>query len=284
MYAWAKCASTLKNELCLFFFALDTVSVLWRKIRDTKFGVYEIIHNFDPRTTFSTLDLHFTSNQHVSLQSLMHFSPDSIIVDPDSTVQSALEKLDAQLKKKARLDIDYNVLENVIMCELIKLVLHPLSSQTIMGKKYKHWIEEEFGAGQVEIGFWGIGSLNTWHGQPDARLRGSSSSSVDVVGVEDEDEGETDAASVILETKRSTKKMSQIIGLSVVSSFTEKKLHPSDNPLVPTILVNCRSVRVILYDCMEDVLLVSDKVNLLDYKGQMLADATLFLWLFLNHR
>lgn len=98
----AKCASTLKNsinELFLFFFALDTVSVLWRKIRDTKFGVYEIIHNFDPRTTFSTLDLHFTSNQHVSLESLMHFSPDSV-VDPDRTVQSALVNLDAQLKKE----------------------------------------------------------------------------------------------------------------------------------------------------------------------------------------
>ena len=83
--------------------------------------------------------------------------------------------------------------------------------------------------------------------------------------------------------KRESRSQSQAIGTVVLSSFTEHKLHPSRNSLVPSILINCYTVQVFLYDCEADVLLITEKVDLRDDK-RVKKSGLLFLWLFINHR
>lgn len=91
---------------------------------------------------------------------------------------------------------------------------------------------------------------------------------------------------------KKTKYLSQLVSTNVVSSFTEKKLHPTFNSLIPSILLNTSFVRVSLYDCTSDLLFLSDPVKLLvedddsqDYQFPLFAShAALFIWLFINHR
>ena len=69
----------------------------------------------------------------------------------------------------------------------------------------------------------------------------------------------------------------------MLSSFIEHNLHPSQNSMVPCLLVNSSTIRVLLFDCVKDILLISDKVSFLT--GSYVEPSTLlFLWLFLNHR
>jgi hypothetical protein len=81
--------------------------------------------------------------------------------------------------------------------------------------------------------------------------------------------------------------MSQIIGTAVVASFTEHKLHPQHNSLVPTLVINCTCVKVVLYDCNHDILAISSKIDLFDEynAANTVKQSTLLLiWLFINHR
>ena len=253
-----------------------------------EFGVYEVTECFSPRALFSDIDLEIAMRGRLQLESLVHFNCEILTkANSDEADVAAVEMLLPLLTTRVKLHVDSDSLENVVMRELIKSVLHPLSTETIMEKKYRTWIEDEFPHRPRSLltGFLGMGSKDTWHGQPDARIRGSSPVlEVDVVGFDDEDEAETDAATTPVEGKRKAKKLSQSIATTVVSSFTEKKLHPSENALVPSILINCRYVRVLLYDCQKDVLLISAPVDLVNNRQHVIKSTILFLWLFINHR
>ena len=49
----------------------------------------------------------------------------------------------------------------------------------------------------------------------------------------------------------------QLVATSVVCSFTEYRLEQS-NSMMATVLINCNMFRICLYDCVSDVLLLSD--------------------------
>ena len=40
--------------------------------------------------------------------------------------------------------------------------------------------------------------------------------------------------------------------------------HPALNPLVPAIMINCSSVEISIYDCVKDVLFMSQKIEFLE--------------------
>lgn len=77
--------------------------------------------------------------------------------------------------------------------------------------------------------------------------------------------------------------LSQLIATCVVSSFTEKSLHPDKLPIIPTILIDDKLFRVCLYDTEKDVLLISDG-KLLSTKGGLSQSGVALLWVVLNHR
>ena len=77
---------------------------------------------------------------------------------------------------------------------------------------------------------------------------------------ESDDTCETDGATSSVEAKLrfTDRNFSQLVATSVVSSFTESRLHLDQQPLVPTILVDLTQIRVCFYDCKLDVLLISE--------------------------
>ena len=105
---------------------------------------------------------------------------------------------------------------------------------------------------------------------------------------EDDSDGEstgTDGATITGEAKLkfSAENLGQVVAMCAVSSFTENKLHPDKQALVPTILIDLNQFRVCLYDCRLDVLLISTP-KLLSTKNRLSRSAMLFLWLTINHR
>ena len=51
---------------------------------------------------------------------------------------------------------------------------------------------------------------------------------------------------------------------NVVSSFVEHNLHKQENPIVPSLMLNSHWVAVSLYDCINDYLIVSKRIDLYD--------------------
>ena len=146
----------------------------------------------------------------------------------------------------------------------------------------------------LEIGDLGMGTVHTWHGTPDARVRGAEvvyrreTDEIDEVSQasrDDESETASDGATTTVEAKVMTKdaNLHQAVGTCVVSSFTETSLHPNLNTLVPTILIDEKQFRVCLYDSNQDILMISKSKNLAT-KGGLSNSEMVLLWLTLNHR
>ena len=112
-----------------------------------------------------------------------------------------------------------------------------------------------------------IGSVETWHGSPNTRVRGAET-------VYRRETEEMYQVSEITSDIRSDYNEScddsilyQAFGTCVVASFTEKLLHPDMSALVPTIIINDQQFRVCLYDCEKDVLLLSDVIDIYMWGG-----------------
>ena len=148
----------------------------------------------------------------------------------------------------------------------------------------------------------GFGSFQTWHGSPDARVRGtevihSSDSTTEENTMDPAHNSDNSADSAdsiisnglttVIEAKLQWNKhhMPQMVSTCVVSSFIENNLHSNYPSIVPTILIDVKRFMVCLYDCNEDVLLISRPVQLQSKRRQALSrSAVLFLWLVINHR
>lgn len=141
----------------------------------------------------------------------------------------------------------------------------------------------------------GMGDLSTRHGTPDVRVRGcefvvrnvlnEEENDIETEMCESGDETSSDGGSTPIEVKLSymVSHMPQTIATCVVSSFTERCLHPRKQVVVPSILIARNQFRVCLYDCKRDVLLISEP-KLLATKEQLSRSAVAFLWLVINHR
>ena len=82
--------------------------------------------------------------------------------------------------------------------------------------------------------------------------------------------------------------ISQLFSTAVVNSFTEHNLHKDLNTLTPTILIKERHFWGFLYDCVNDILMLSDEIELLEEtpseETQPIKSGTLILWMVINHR
>jgi len=139
----------------------------------------------------------------------------------------------------------------------------------------------------------GLGSFKTWHGTPDARVRGTEiihSTIKENPAHNSDDSGDSiisNGLTTVIEAKLQWDKhhMAQMVSTCVVSSFIENNLHSNYPSIVPTILIDVNSFMVCLYDCNEDVLLISRPVQLKSKRRDVLSrTAVLFLWLVINHR
>ena len=66
-----------------------------------------------------------------------------------------------------------------------------------------------------------------------------------------------------IKLKPDRKSLNQAVGETMMFSFIHHNRHPEQQSLVPGLLLNPSSFWIILYDCVADVLLVSDRVDFL---------------------
>ena len=180
--------------------------------------------------------------------------------------------------------------EKDVMIEICTEVLKPLcrAEELILEAKYESVLStaktDVTGLKAADIG---LGSMKTWHGTPDARVRGSHLVFQEVEnGESEESDAElSDGATTTVEAKRrfSQSNLPQVIATCVVSSFTENGLHPDLPAIIPTILIDAHQFQVCLYDCQTDVLLISEPVELAT-SGHLSRRGMFVLWLVINHR
>ena len=139
----------------------------------------------------------------------------------------------------------------------------------------------------------GIGSKETLHGYPDARVRAEQSDihliTPSVSGDSNPGSPSSIGDSVVVEGKRfsSLFNTDQLIATNVVISFTEHNRHPDFNPLVPAIMICVPTAQICFYDCTKDILLLSNTFDWLrceDGKRYVDKAAILLLWITVHHR
>ncbi len=278
---------------------------IWNEAKEINFEVFKITGSFNTKSSFSSLDLIWERYYKqgylaVKCQYLFNFNPDELpegIEDTSQYITSGCKLVQWPPSIPFRSEED-------CLLALHKNLLTPLcrADEVIVEKKKK------FGDAGIRANHIGMGSSNTWHGSPDARVRGcelvlmkTGCDDDDEYDDDDDDEEEgscsssdsettlvsSDRVTTNIEVKKRAKfedNFSQLVSTCVVSSFTEHHVHPSKNTMVPTILIDQSVIRVCLYDCINDILLVSQP-RLLSHKNTRLSTTAVFLtWLVINHR
>ena len=155
------------------------------------------------------------------------------------------------------------------MIEICSQILAALCTEVILESRYKTPLSSGRPMpASITCSHIGIGSNATWHGTPDARVRGGGGCSLmysksDIEhesesGVSDSDSDSgtnvtekssgSDAMTSLIEGKVSFNDihLRQAVAVNVVFSFTEKSCHPDKPASVPTILIDQNGFRVSL--------------------------------------
>lgn len=196
-------------------------------------------------------------------------------------------------------------LEKDIFYYVLKNLLHPLSSGIKTSSMYYTYFLQESSDifSSVTEGGLKLGPKSGWHGLVDAMCYGDIPvQAMRKNKLESKKNGNRplewlhDSTSQATATEGkidiSNDNLSQLIATSVVSSFTEYSMsEPKGNPMVPSIMVDGKSFLVCLYDCVKDLLLLSEKIPLIpvDLSGVVMATrldsaALCTLFAILNHR
>lgn len=182
--------------------------------------------------------------------------------------------------------------EKDVMVSLCREIFWPLSTEVLLESGYRTFLEEKEGPVPLQAAHIGIGTTSTWHGTPDARVRGTtlvwlkaSEDPEDEFLVTEGSDDESDGTATAVEGKMVFREanLMQAIGICVVSSFTTKSRHPDKPAIVPTILIDQNKFLVILYHCEKDVLMISES-KLLATNGHLSRSGLALLWLVINHR
>ena len=252
---------------------------LWNDIKDLLFEAVEMTEVFDPNIELSRLNLHYATTGSIYLRNLVHFDYKMLMGrSDDHEIVAAASPLIPYLKsEKVTMMLP---LETLSMEELVHKIFKIVSSSVTLERKFD-WFREFDGDG-IQCENLGLGNVKTtWFGSPDARLTGSQWSDVAVLCQNTEYSYDSDDTSVLVKLKR--KNFAHAIGTAVLSSFVEKNLHQSLNSMIPCLLLDSTTVRVILYDCEKDILLKTKKVEF-RVDTQVLPSALLLMWIFINHR
>lgn len=185
--------------------------------------------------------------------------------------------------------------EDVSFFEVVKTLLHSIAVSIKLNKNYTSIVQEfkeynENNYSNISVGDIGMGDSELWYGVPDCRIRGETPSD-EVIVVYDSEEEEigivpdelSEGNSIEAKLGCSERNFSQIISTTIVSSFTEYHLHPSLNSAIPTLLINNNHFFICIYDCLQDVLLISDSIPL-KASDKYHPIGVLALSLVVNHR
>ena len=154
----------------------------------------------------------------------------------------------------------------------VKLSARTYSDEFVKGHCDKHPL---FYNERITCEHLGMGVMGLWRGKADCRLRGMIGEhdvAILAKGMqpkspcsspESSPTTESDGATVVCEGKlkltSGREYWPQLVKTCVVSAFIEHNLHPSLNPVVPTILLDHEQARIAMYNSLNDVLMISDE-------------------------
>ena len=280
-------------ETCFLSSATEHQRSLYLAIEEINskkaFVFHKVTSKFCSMSSFSTLDLCLAAHTNNAQQVALHVKD---LFKVEGVNSPALEFIAHSRRKIWPPFYPFTTKrkESDVMISLSSNVFVPLCSEVLLESRYAARI---LSMPELQAGDIGLGSVNTWHGTPDARIRGmevvwrEDSGYVCAVEEDDsEDEGsvKSDGNSTVEEkvmTKESN--LAQAVGTCVVASFTAKARDPERKALVPTVLIDEKEFRVILYDCEEDIILISTSIALAT-KGTLSRSVMALLWLVINHR
>ncbi len=129
----------------------------------------------------------------------------------------------------------------------------------------------------------GIGSRAAWYGTPDARVRANDGMVIIDWQTPDDESGE----SILVEGKLGKAKMrneviGQVVATVITHSFTEHCNHPTLNAMTPMILLDENHIVILLYDCEQDVLLLSKKIPYFDENKKLMDVGVVVAWLAIS--
>lgn len=188
-----------------------------------------------------------------------------------------------ELKKAAKLT---TINEKAVVVNLAKQVLIPLFGKVELEKTYRALLEALGNPPFFHLMNFGVGSVNTWHGQTEIRVNACVAITTPYFDEYDSDDDDPPSHDVSFEGKlkiADRANLPRLVSTCVVNSFTEAGLHPKLNPVVPTILFNRFTFKICLYDGVNDILLISNPRPLTTAHG-ISRTAMLILWLTVNHR
>ena len=119
-----------------------------------------------------------------------------------------------------------------------------------------------------------------------------SESEADSRDVEQSQEGQQPTGSspgnkTVVEVKRRglTGVLNQLVAQTVLFSYTMGNRHPDLNPMVPGIAINAQEYKIVLFDHVNDLLLITRALPYKKFESSDMDDAgILLLWVVLNHR
>lgn len=239
---------------------------------------------------FSSVDITIEECEHngqlvsISLENIFELDKKSI----ENFISNVLPKIFN--------DEDDHTRERTMFYSHVKNIFRFLGKNVHLHSDYKELIKDD-PIENITCSALGMGAATTWHGCPDGRIRGHSSSTNLIYGEDEEDENENpdtcltgilnesqgDTSCVEAKLHCSPRNFPQLVATNIVSSFIEHSLHKELNSAVPTLLINNRYFYVSIYDSQTDLLLISNKVGFKD-EGKLIPEGILMLWIIINHR
>ena len=279
-----------------FEYAIDRIDA------DFHFGFHHVTTNFFVKSSLSKLDFDLaayvddTASSRIVIGLKSMITLDSLHEEHHFDVLKWISNCRKHLWPPPRSG-QHKVSEDSVMLDIARHILVPLCQEVTMEKRFEIFLKSQQPMPYVDVHIKtkdiGMGSVDTWHGTPDSRVRGAEILLSSRICYEDEDDiranssGDesivSDGTTANIEGKVTAKDLAQVVGTCVISSFTEKSVHPEQSPLVPSFLVDKDKFRVVLYNCEKDLLLISD-LKLLSTNGYLSQSSMAFLWIMINHR
>lgn len=275
---------------------------MYEHLKDHPFKIYETYRNFTSCGTLSKANIPLQLKQEddlalvVRLHELIDFETDLFLFPENRPKQLAVsfEQLIKILKKNKTTQLKKNLgSKREVLVELSKIILMPLFESIVFESSYKTYLKS-CGLEEASCNHLGIGSKETWYGEPDMSIQDVYvlSEENDEEENDDEEEEEEDdkeeeeqqSLPVFLECKKKITKVhrSQFVATSILGSFMQHNIDPTNNAFIPTILMNQSCFKICMYNAKHDVLLISAAKELNNIKGELSTTAILLLWLMEN--
>ena len=209
---------------------------------------------------------------------------------------------DAALQKELKTKLDSK--EKTLGKILGEFLFKPLVGEYRLARQL--YREEE----DSKTCYLGMGHRSSWHGWPDmvsgetppaagnTPIVLATTDKAEEESTESEEESESEADSRDVEQSQEgqqstgsrkrrglTGVLNQLVAQTVVFSYTMGNRHPDLNPMVPGIAINAQEYKIVLFDHVNDLLLITRALPYKKFESSAMDDAgILLLWVVLNHR